>query len=162
MNTYISDNLTALKEPPTGVYNAQEGTDLSITSTTWADLDGTADKFNKTITTTGGDVLVSLRAAGIVTTGNNILYLDVSIDGVAEGVTTFGSAEGLHAVYFNNAGANVEASVAFLHLCTGVSAGSHAFKIRYKVATGANAITLYRGAGTASGDITPQFFVREI
>ncbi len=51
-------------------------------------------------------------------------------------------------------------SVCFVRLVTGLSAGSHSFKLRWK--TSAATATLLAGAGTSGKDVHPQFWVREI
>lgn len=159
MNTHIRDNLNALKTPASAIYNGVEGTDLNLTSTTWADMDATEGKFQHTITTNGGDIMVGFSGS-FVGNANLIIYLDVAIDGVAWGVTTLGAAEGLQGVLVSNTATVVEGSVNLFRIIAGISAGAHTFKMRYKISAGT--ITLFRAAGTASADIVPQFWVREI
>lgn len=160
LNAQIRDNFLALKAPPTAIYNAVEGTDLALTSTSWADVDATAGKFSQSITTTGGDIWVVLDAAVGVGGVDVLLYLDISIDGVAYGVTTLGAADGLYANRFASAGAVLEGHISFHRLLTSIAAGSHTIKIRYKVSAGT--LTIFRAANTASVDICPMFFIREV
>jgi hypothetical protein len=158
MNTYISDNLDALKDPPSGIYNAVEGTDLALNSTSWADVHATDGKFQHTITTNGGAVMVMLNAT-LSTAAAAVLYLDVAVDGIDYGVTTLGAADGLHAARVEATATAVDGQVTFIRFLEGIAAGAHTFKLRYKVNT--STVTIYRAAGTANADIPAQFVVRE-
>ena len=160
MNTHIRDNLNALKTPPTEVYNGNEGTDLTLSSASWADLDATSGKFSLDITTTGGDVMFGFSANFNPVGGNSVLYLDIMIDGVAWANTTFGATSGVFAVPLSNTANAIDGGVNLVRLLQDIPAGTHTFKMRYKV-LGSN-ITLFRAAGTADADIMPQFWVREI
>ena len=153
-NTDITDNLDALKDPPSDNYEADEGSDYTTSSTSFTDVDGAGTELTLTITTTGGDVLIGFtgvcRIAGAPCTG----YFDVYH---VEDAANIGGDDGL--IGFNSTAANTEIPVAFVHLLTGVSAGSHTFRLVWKRAT--NNITLFAGAGTGTADWHPQFWVRE-
>lgn len=159
LNTQIRDNFLALKDPPSAIYDANEGTDLSLASTSWADVDATEGKFQQTLTTNGGAIMVCLNAS-FGASAALVFYLDVMVDGVPYGVTTLGAGDGLLATRMEAVGTAIDAQVFFFRILQNIAAGSHIFKLRYKVNTGT--ATLYRGAGTANADIIPQFFVREI
>lgn len=159
MNTHIRDNLEAVKDPEGAFYDAVEGSDLALSSTSFADVDATANKFEFTITTTGSPVVVSFNAA-VGVSASLVVYLDVSVDGTAYGVTTLGAADGLYAKLITSGGPTVDGALEFWRFLTQVTAGTHVFRLRYKVSTGT--LTVFRAAGTANADIAPQFFVREM
>lgn len=151
-NTYIRDNQRALKDPPSQNYESNEGTDYSKTLVAWVNVD---TDFNFSITTTGGDVLLGFTGVAIVSGGglDKRGYFDVSVDGTRIINQTHG---GLATIV------NTRALVQFTRLVTGLSAGAHTFNLQWALEDGANTITLYAGAGTASYDIHPQFWVREL
>lgn len=165
LNTHLRDNLDALKDPPFAVYNMVEGTDLTVSSTSFVDLDATDGKLELTITTTGGDVMICFRCT-IRGGASTILFLDVSVDGTAYGVTTLGAADGLYAVNGLGTADEIDGSVLFWHIIPGtalggIAAGSHTFRLRGKVDATGN-VVIHRGAGTAAGDTAGQFWVREM
>jgi hypothetical protein len=122
-NTYIRDNQRALKDPPSQNYESNEGANYTRTgSAAFANVD--AD-FNFSITTTGGDVIVSFVGVAFATSGGGI-------------------------------------PLQFTRLVTGLAAGVHTFNLQWAVEDAVNTITLYAGAGTASYDLHPQFWVREL
>lgn len=149
LNTQLRDNLNALKAPPSAQFLANESTNYTTTSTTFVNVDNTAGKFNLTITTTGGDVMIGFT--GNFNTGGFNLYLDVELDGAR-----IAGDDGLLVV----SGAVAVQHGSFVHLKTGVTAASHTFKLQWKMGGGTG--TLYAGAGTALYDVHPQFWVREV
>jgi len=144
MNNYINDNLDALKAPPTDDYVVDEGADYSTTSTSWVDVD--SSDLQLTITTTGGDVLIGFY--GFHVNASSSCYFDVTLDG-----TRIGGDDGLQRAYTGYT------PVSFVYLKTGLSAGTHVFKLQWRV-LGATSY-LYAGAGTTNNDLHPQFWVRE-
>jgi L-2-hydroxyglutarate oxidase LhgO len=146
MNTHIRDNLGALKAPPTAAYTPDEAANYNTSQTTFVDVD--ASNLALTITTTGGDVMVGFH--GHIFANGGICHLDVEVDGTREA-----GDDGITAVYTNN-----HEAVSFTLLITNLDAGSHTFKLQWKVTAGSAA--LYAGAGTANLDVHPQFWVREI
>jgi len=151
MNTYIGDNLAALKNPPTDLYDVDESADYTTTSTSFVDIDAT--DLALTITTTGGDVIACFVGTSLLSTAGG-LYFNVDVDGVAaageDGITMWQLVT-----------ANQRHSVGFAFLIQGLSAASHTFKLQWKV-NGAVTGTLYAGAGTSNYDLHPQFWVREL
>ena len=151
-NANLKTNILALKDPPSDNYEANEGANYTKTGTSWGDVD---TDFNHSITTTGGAVLLSftgnVNAAGDPT---SLAFLDVSVDGTR--IVNQASA-GL-AVVINS----VNTLVSFSRLVTGLSAGAHTFNLQWATNSGLVTATMYAGAGTASYDLHPQFFVREI
>jgi hypothetical protein len=146
MNTHIRDNLGALKAPPTAAYTCDEVGDYATTQTTFVDVD--VSNLALTITTTGGDVMVGFH--GHIYANGGICNLDVTVDGAREA-----GDDGITAVH-----AAFREAVSFVRLITDLDAGSHTFKLQWKVSAGT--ATLYAGAGTANYDLHPQFWVREI
>jgi hypothetical protein len=147
----IQDNLRGLKSPPTDVYTPNEVSDYSTTSTSWVAIDAT--NLNLSITTVGGDVLVSFyghfaRTAGSATAAHLTLYVD--------GVDIAASSDGLVRISISTNPAG------FTYLVQGLSAASHTFELRWKISAGTGTMTFYVGAGTSQLDLTPQFFVKEL
>jgi hypothetical protein len=151
-NTDIRDNQQALKDPPSQNYESNEGTDYTKVGGDWSDVD---TDFNLSITTGGGDVMISfignaiVGGGGLPTTG----YFDVSVDSTR----IINQAQAGLAIV-----SNVQTLVQFSRLVTGLAAGVHTFNLQWRPHDGANTITLYAGAGTAGRDVHPQFWVREI
>jgi hypothetical protein len=148
LNTHLRDNLNALHAPPSAAYQLNETANYTTTSTTFVNVDNTDGKLSLTLTTTGGAVMIGFF--GYAYASGNTGFLDVELDG-----TRIGGDDGL-VVFYNNI-----ATTSFVLLKTGLSAGSHTFKLQWKVAGGGTA-TLYAGAGTIGADVHPQFWVREV
>jgi hypothetical protein len=147
MNTHIKDNLNALKAPPTEHYECDEASDYTTTSTSFVDVDATS--LSLTIVTTGGDVLIGF--CGFFQQSAAVVFLDVHESvGNARLAGDDGIARPGNGFEF----------VSFIWLATGLDAGSHTFKLQWKVSAGTG--TLYAGAGGTSLDLHPQFWVREI
>lgn len=130
-------------------YTANEGTDYTTSSTSFVDVD--AAGFSLSITTTGNPVLVGFTGVTFMGGSGQEMYFDVDID---SGTPMFGD----DGVAMNES--NRRHSTTFLKLVTGLSAATHTFDLQWKVS--ANTGTLYAGAGTASYDLHPHFFVMEI
>lgn len=148
-NEQIRDNLAFLKDPPTDLHTANEGADWSTTSTSFVDVDST--DLALTITTGGGDVMVHFHGT-ISKNDTGGVFLDVDVDG-ARTAGDDGIITNIHA-------ANYRTPMTFTRLIQGLSAGSHTFKLQWRVGSGT--VTLYAGAGTSNADLHPQFWVREI
>lgn len=155
-NTDVIDNLTYLKTRPSDLYKINEGADYTITgSTTYADVDAT--DLELSITTNGGDVLVSFYGTIAISGASTPeqLCFDFTIDGTREG-----GDDGL--VAFRETADGVPKSISFSYLKTGLSAAAHLFKLQWKIGHASDTGTLYAGAGTANADFHPMFFVKEI
>ncbi len=150
-NTDLVDNLTDLKDPPSDNAELNEGSDYTETSTSFADIDSTEGKFKHTIITNGGDIMVGFHG-NIRNTGGSI-FLEIDVDGSPhagdDGLIGQGGSVAIPAN-----------SISFFRIIPGLSAASHIFKLQWKVSAGTG--TLFVGAGTGSGDLHPQFWVREI
>jgi len=138
LNTYVRDNQAYLKDRLDGANAAQYAAlvSASTTSTTLVDVDGT--NLNLTITTTGGDVEVSLMAAGYAS-GSNYLVVRLLVDASS----VYLVSKSLEVTSPGNASAILK--------ITGLSAGSHTFKLQFHQTNN----------GTAHIDVY-QFDVREI
>ena len=157
VNTDYVDNLIALKDPPSANEDVDEVADYTTTSNSFVDVDAT--DLALAITTKGGDVLVHFH--GTVSNNNTgsagALFLDIDVDGAR-----VGGDDGIIKVRVDNS--NQEMPVSFSRLITGLAAASHTFKLQWKVmeSGGTTTATMFAGAGTARGDIHPQFWPREV
>jgi len=146
-NAYLRDNQIALKDPPSQNYESNEGADYTTLSTTYGAVD--AD-YSFSITTTGGDVICGFMGTCSAFTE----IFDISVDGTRIANHVDG--------YLARTGTGVNAfTITFVQLITGLSAGVHTFSLHWRV-TVAGTATLYAGAGTASFDLHPQFWAREL
>lgn len=154
LNAELRDNLNTLKNPPSDHHDADEASNYTTTSTAWVDVDAT--DFNLTLDTSGGDVLVGFSGALQINDGNSrYVYLDVLVDS--------SPAAGDDGILGMGLGGSAERyPVAFVRLISGLSAGSHTFKLRWKVDNSSGTATLYAGAGTSNNDWHPQFWAREV
>jgi hypothetical protein len=153
-NSDITDNLSYLNIRPSDTSLINEASDYTTTSTSFVDIDAT--DMAVTITTNGGDVLVVFNADLNIGTGGITLwaYFDITIDGTRQG-----NDDGLR-VYSCNDGTDI-GMVSIVYLATGLSAGSHTFKVQWKK-KGTGTLTLYAGAGTTSYDVHPFLFAKEV
>lgn len=154
MNTYIRDNMLALKDPPSDNYESDEGADYTTTSTGWAQVD--AD-WALTITTTGGDVMLGFVCSADNNTAGEQLYFNVYVSSLATRVV---GDDGICTFEMPTSTTSRPQVVSFMFLLTGLSAGSHTFTLQWKVSGGTGKI--YAGAGTSGYDVHPQFWAREV
>lgn len=145
-NTDVVDNLIALKDPPTKVWNITgEASDYTTTSGTFSYVDNTADKGQLTITTDGGAVMIGVILS---MNGSGRYAIDVEIDGTTDiGGTT---------AYVYGPSNNLGHIVSFVHVVEGLSAGSHVFRLKW---ASTNGVSIGIEADGAYGG---QFWVREI
>lgn len=153
MNTYISNNLDALKVPPSGQTVLNAGADVTTTSTSWENIGGVTPTFTQTITTAGASSKVLVGFHANIRNATGIVYLDFTVDGVAHA--------GDDGIIGSTGNVTVPGVIfPFVRQVTGLTAGAHVFIMRWKVSAGT--ATLYAGAGTGSADLHPQFWVSEI
>lgn len=122
----IRGNIEYLLDPNKAVVLRNNGGVYSTTSTSFVDVDGTNVKV--TLTTNGGPVLILASGAYNGSTGA-ILGFDIDVDGARVGN---GYTYGLLYVY---ADSNEYRLMSLPVLVTGLSAGSHTFKLQWKVNT---------------------------
>lgn len=151
-NTYIRDQILAVKTPAYFRCYMDEAADLTTTSTTFVDTSATA--LSATITTGGGVMLLGFSASVASGAGSNAYraFFDVAVDG-----TRIGLDDGLISHY-----GPYTASASFTVVTAALAAGSHTFKVQWKVSNALNTTTLYAGAGTAAADIHPTFWGVEL
>lgn len=118
LNTYVRDNQAYLKDRIDGANAAQYNTQVtaSTTSATVVDIDAT--NLNLTITTTGGDVEVTLIGTGY-SSGTTRVVFYVDVDGTAYFLSASSAQSSTHG--------NVNAVLKI----TGLSAGEHTFKLQF-------------------------------
>lgn len=152
MNAHVRDNFEAVKDPPTAIYNVNEGADYTTTSTSFAAIDST--DLSLSITTTGGDILCVFF--GMFTfSGTSTVLFDFTLDGTLQG--TNDGYTGMRP-----GGSNVgQGFVCLPVLLRSVSAASHTVQIHWKLG-GAGTATMYAGAGTSTADVHPQMWIREV
>lgn len=155
MNTYLRDNLLALKNPPTFHYETVgHSVDYTTTSTTFTPVDST--NLALTITTTGdgaggnGGVMIGFTGT-LYSTVSNRIYFRILRDGVTINI----DGDGL--LVSEETGLR---PVGFMFLDASVAAGSHTYTLEWKTNTGT--ATLLANAGTVGRDCKMQFWVREM
>lgn len=147
-NEQIRDNLLALKAPPTAFHEVNEASgDYSTNSSTYSDIDS---DLSFTFTTSGGDVLIGFTGSVQATSGAG--RMDISIDGTRLANNPSGGVN-----YLLNGNLNIS----FCRWVRGLAAGSHTFTLQYMHIVG-NPIRIPAGFGTASYDLHPRFWVREV
>ncbi len=153
-NTYIRENLEAIKYPPTASYTTVGLTsDYSTTSTSFTDVD--AANMALTITTTGdgaggaSDVMIGFCGT-LYSSASIRIYLRIAEDGVA-----LNADDGL----LVSEGSGVR-PIGFMFLRANASIGEHTYKLQFKVSSGTGVII--SNAGTSTRDCRSQFWVREI
>lgn len=150
LNTYIRDNQRALKDPPSQNYEANQGGDYTVTTSSWANVDNS--NFALSIATTGGDVMIgfsgSIKGAQVI--------IDVEMDG-----TRLVNQSNSGILVTDVSGGNAR-SFSFVRLIQSVSANTHIFKLQWRLVAGPSLCTLYAGAGTGGYDVHPQFWAREL
>ena len=125
----IGEDLEYLYDRPSALYESD--TQLLTSSTSFVDMDGT--NLDIAVNTNSGNVLVWFTGALYKSTAGQV-YIDLLVDGTS--VST--GSDGLFSVYQVNTGRD---SANFAFLVTGLSAGSHDFKLQWKVSAG----TVYVG-----------------
>ena len=153
LNTYIRDNQNEIKSrlDNQASYQPDELTDYTTTSASFVAVD--TSNLALSATTTGGQVLCWFSGVATHSGSSNRVYFDVEVDG-----TRFGLDDGI--ICIRPSGANAPECASFLILITGLSNGSHTFKLMWK--TNTPTATLWAGAGTTNFDLHPQFGVKEV
>lgn len=135
-NTYLADNMAALKAPATNKFNAAyaaAGTTYVTASTSFVDIH--AD-FSLSITTFGGDILCCFVGNFLISA-----FLDIAFDGVRQG-----GNDGILACGYT------EFAFPLYWLLTDVAAGIHTIKPQWKTGSSATLSDLYPA----------QWWVREV
>ena len=119
--------ISAQAAPPYAIYD-KPTTDpnKSTTSTTFTDIDATANTFNLTVTTTGNPVQISTRLNITGGTNGMYVYIDLLIDG-----TSVSGGNGIMVKQFQGATEYMTFSTTLLNSALG--AGPHTFKLQWRV-----------------------------
>lgn len=155
MDTYISDAIDALKNPPSSQTIA-DTTDVTTTSTSFEPIGGVTPRYTATIDTAGGAVLVSFHGNFRHGAANGRVYLDFTIDG-----TPHAGNDGIIGAQCDTTFGVPGLPISFVRRVTGLAAGSHTFVMTWKIITAGTA-THFTGGGTANGDLHAQFWVAEL
>ena len=125
LNSYLRDNPSYLLGRPSSVIRRNNGSDYTTTSTSFVDIDAT--NLAITFAVSGTAVLITFAGALRIAAATNQADFDVTVDGVRYGL----GANGL--ISMNLPNASVDNLVSFSVLVTGLAAGSHTFKVQWKV-----------------------------
>ncbi len=156
LNQYQRDNIVALKDPPSNSYIVNEGSDYATTTTSFVVIDAT--NLSLAITTTGGDVVIAFTGTVRQATSGESVAFEIFKDTDGGGFVAIAGNDGMMLVQATAAQANYPIVINWL--LTGLAAGTHTFRIYWKVSAGT--ATLWAGAGTGAKDLHPIFWVREI
>lgn len=155
MNTYLRDNLEALKNPPTDAYISVGHTaDWSTTSTSFTDVDAT--NLALSITTTGdgaggnSDVMIGICGT-VYTSGAARIYFQILEDGSTLNI------DGDGWFVTENTGAR---GIGQIFLRVNASPGAHSYKLQWKVSSGT--AVLLANSGVSTRDCRFQFWAREV
>lgn len=118
-NNQVASNLNYLLSPNHSAILRNNGGDYTTTSTAFVDIDST--NLSITLQTYGGPVLVVFSA--VMETTTETAAFDLAIDGTRQGASF---AHGLSATTTGNG--NYIGPVGFVHIVTGLAAGSHTFR----------------------------------
>ncbi|MGJ3237385.1 MAG: hypothetical protein ACFE0Q_01640 [Anaerolineae bacterium] len=149
LNTHLRDNLEALKNPPQGGTNIDNSTDYATSATSFVDVDST--DFSTTLTTNGGDVLVTLAANVRANSASLIMFFDITLDGVR-----CGGDDGI----LRKEVRNFSDEICLLYWIKDVPAGEHTVRLQWHMNSGSG--TLLGGQGSATEQLHGQWDVREV
>ena len=154
LNTHLRDNMEALKDPPSAQNIADEASQYTTTSASFVDIDATEGKFQHTIETNGGDVMIWAMLS-LEHNQTSQIWFEVDVDG-----SPLGGDDGIHTIACHTAGKRAGVWATILVFATGLAAGEHTFKLQWK--TNSGTVTLYAGDGTSNEDVHSVFGVREV
>lgn len=151
LNTYMRDNQNHLKERLDSRADSVVSGDafLSTTSNEFVDVDAT--KLSLTLVTHGGAVLVGFTGTVQADRSSASSYFNVAVDG-----SDYVADDGiLRDTTSPSGGANRHDPICFVILVTGLDAGSHNFKLRWKTSQSAR-------SSMDVVDLHPQFWAKEV
>ena len=126
MNTHIRDNLDFLYGGWDESRQIQElVSSYSTTSLSFVDIDAT--NLSLDVTTTGGDVLVTFIGTGSNSGSGFWGLFNLSVNGTDVTTAWLTAADG---------NSNDQQNVSFTYIATGLSAGTHTFRMRYRASSG--------------------------
>ena len=151
LNTFVRDNQNHLKDRIDAVDSAivSGKANFSTTARDWVDVNATS--LALTLTTHGGDVLVGFTGTILHGSHDGVSYFNIAVDDVDyfadDGVTRYQNAANYANLRY--------VPLSFVVLITGLAAGSHSFKLRWKT----------KSPNTATINVTqthPQFWAKEL
>ena len=151
LNSNVRDNLNHLKDrldSGAGKFISSANL-LHTTATQFVDVD--AEKLSLALTTHGGDVLLGFTGTVQSSHNSGSVYFNVAVDGV-DYVADHGILRNTNSATTDF---NRHKPISFVMLISGLSAGNHNFKLRWKAS----------GRTDAKMDVVnlhPQFWVKEI
>jgi hypothetical protein len=148
LNTYLRDNTSYLLSRPKNAVKRDNNANYTTTSASFVDIDGT----NLSITLSVSGSAVLLAFSGTVNSSSNQPAFDFTVDGTRVGT---GGSDGLMTMT-----GNIQSNATFIALVTGLSAGSHTFKVQWRAVSGTT--LLYAGNGTGGQDVQPYFSAVEV
>ena len=148
----VQNNIRALHTADIEHYSINEVADYTTTSSSFVDIDAT--NLALTLITEGGDVEVHFYGTFSSSVSSN-MNLEIDVDG-----SPYGGDGGIGLVALNTPPNQGERFVSFSCLVTGLTAGSHTFKIQWLTASGT--VTLYAGVGTGVFAVHSQFWAKEV
>lgn len=151
LNTYVRDNQNHLKDRLDSSAGKFVSADSNISTTSTAFVDVDAEKLALTLTTHGGDVLLGFTGTVRCSGNGGQANFNIAVDGV-----DYVADDGIvRSTIAYNSDTNRGKPLSFVLLITGLSPGSHSFKLRWKVNSGntarMNVVSLH-----------PQFWAKEI
>lgn len=161
LNEQVRDNLDFLFSKPISVSNLDEAANYTTTSTTFVDVDAT--DLGRTITTSGGDVLVWCSNIYMKATARVGVFFNIDVNGsLVAAHDGIAKATFVDAIALDSLGTGNYAVLSFAFVVENVASGSNTFKLQWKQSNATQTVTWYVGAGTTDADIHPQFGVKEL
>ena len=155
MNTYVRDNVAALKNPPSFLTAFASGAlVLSTTATTFTAI---SSALSASLGTYGGDIMVFIQLQLAGDKGTRRISLDWLVNGTAlYGAYAFGAGRALPGIATGSTSAMGNTTVFGPLLVTGLASGTHVFQPVWKTNTG----TAFTWATTGAAPII--MWVREV
>lgn len=146
--TQLWQAINDLANPPSAIYDKNTADpNLTVTSTSFVDMDATVGKFNLTIPVKGNPVLVGFSGVFTQSSAGAFTYLDIMVNGALRSGGSLGLYLHQHAVTSDYW------AFSMAYIVSGLSAGNNTFKMNWKVSAGTT---------TLQSATKPQFFVREL
>jgi len=151
LNAQLRDNQNHLKDRLDNSANriVNHPGNYTTTSTSFVDVDAT--KLSLTLTTHGGDVLLGLTATAYQRTHGASIFFNIAVDSV-----DYFADNGIARMTVANSGdIHRHKPLCLVVLIPGLSAGSHTFKLRWKVSDNSTAVI-------DANSLHPQFWAKEL
>src|SRR5260221_5905875 len=125
LNSYLRDNPSYLLGRPNSAIRRNNGSDYTTSPSSFVDIDGT--NLAITFVLSGTAVLITFAGALRTAAARQQADFDVTVDGVRYGLGNNGL------ISINIPNASVDNLVSFAVLVSGLAAGTHTFKLQWKV-----------------------------